>query len=186
VYREALAITRNTLGPRHPGVVLSLNNLAALLEDRGKLDEARQLLDESLDISRQAWGEGDAHVGSAYLQRADLEMAQDQPGAAVEDYREAMSIFGTTLPSNDPEAVFARAGVGQALLAMGDYEAAERLLLNGYNSFLADFGGDDEDVRAFSRHLADLYEAWGKPQLAAEYRAVSEGRKAAEPAAGRN
>ena len=40
LYREMLVLSRRTLGDEHPSTLTSINNLAALLVDQGKLDEA--------------------------------------------------------------------------------------------------------------------------------------------------
>ena len=41
LYEEALAACRETLGDRHPDTLASINNLGLLLQDQGRLDEAR-------------------------------------------------------------------------------------------------------------------------------------------------
>ena len=41
--REALAVRRRTLGDEHPDTLVSINNLANLLSDQGKLGDAEPL-----------------------------------------------------------------------------------------------------------------------------------------------
>ncbi|CAM9963441.1 unnamed protein product, partial [Ascophyllum nodosum] len=45
-----------TLGPRHPDVALSLNNLAGLLLSQGKYDDAESLYKRALAILEEALG----------------------------------------------------------------------------------------------------------------------------------
>ena len=52
LYREALAGTRATLGPKHPDTLGSMNNLAWLQKEQGKLKEAEPLMRETLEILR--------------------------------------------------------------------------------------------------------------------------------------
>ena len=48
--REALEARRETLGPRHQHTLTSLNNMALLLKDQGKLDEAIEAFNKALSI----------------------------------------------------------------------------------------------------------------------------------------
>ena len=47
MYREALEVSRGTLGDRHPSTLSFLNNLGALLQDKGDLGAARRMLREA-------------------------------------------------------------------------------------------------------------------------------------------
>lgn len=57
-----------------------------------------------------------------------------------------------------------------------------RTLSAGYNAGLKRWGPEDKDVLEFAGWIAELYDAWGQPQLAAAYRAVSQGDAVAEVA----
>ncbi len=54
--RRALAITEKVLGPDHPGTATSLNNLAAILRDRGDYAGAEPLFRRALAIAEKALG----------------------------------------------------------------------------------------------------------------------------------
>jgi len=56
IYREALEVSRRTLGDTHPSTLTSINNHATLLQDQGKLNEAEPLLKEALEVSRRILG----------------------------------------------------------------------------------------------------------------------------------
>jgi hypothetical protein len=49
-YREALAIHRRVLGENHPFIATDLHNLGRLLESRGNIPDAEQLLRESMAV----------------------------------------------------------------------------------------------------------------------------------------
>jgi tetratricopeptide (TPR) repeat protein len=51
--RNALAERRRLLGPTHPDVASSMNDLAQLLAERGSLPEAEKLYRDALEISRK-------------------------------------------------------------------------------------------------------------------------------------
>ena len=48
LYVQALERLRETLGPDHPGTLISLNNLAGLYESQGRYGEAEPLYAQAL------------------------------------------------------------------------------------------------------------------------------------------
>ena len=56
LYREALELTRETLGNRHLNTLACINNLGALLMDKGDLAAAEPLLHEALEVQRETLG----------------------------------------------------------------------------------------------------------------------------------
>ncbi len=62
-------------------------------------------------------------------------------------------------------------GLGKGLTGLERHEEAEQHLLAAYRTRSAAAGDDDGDVRRYLEWLAELYEAWGKPDKARECRA---------------
>src|SRR5438445_648492 len=56
IFSRALAIREKTLGPNHPDVAVSLNNLAALYRTQGQYAQAEPLYKRSLAIFEKALG----------------------------------------------------------------------------------------------------------------------------------
>jgi len=56
LYRRALAIQERVLGPEHPALANTLNNLAALLDQQGKFTESEPLQRRALAILEKALG----------------------------------------------------------------------------------------------------------------------------------
>ena len=54
--REALEVSRETLGNRHPDTLISINNLGVLLHTKGDLAAAEPLYREALEVQREALG----------------------------------------------------------------------------------------------------------------------------------
>ena len=63
LFRQALEIRKKALGDEHPGTATSLNDLASLLHDQGKLTEAEPLYRQALEIRKKALG--DEHPDTA-------------------------------------------------------------------------------------------------------------------------
>jgi hypothetical protein len=62
--------------------------------------------------------------------------------------------------------------LGACLSALQRYAEAEPLLQGSYATFKARFGPQHKRTQPVIRYLMNLYEAWGKPEKAAEYRAL--------------
>ncbi len=56
LYKRFLAILEKALGPEHPNVAMSLNNLALLYEAQGRYGDAEPLYKRSLAISEKVLG----------------------------------------------------------------------------------------------------------------------------------
>ncbi len=68
---------------------------------------------------------------------------------------------------------------GRCLTALQRFEEAEEVLVTVYERHKALNGADREETRSALAALLDLYEAWGKPERAAEYRGRYEGARPA-------
>ncbi len=79
LYKRSLAIFEKALGPEHPNVALSLNNLAQLYQDQGKYADADPLYKRSLAILEESLGREHPNVTTALQNYAALlrEMGRD-------------------------------------------------------------------------------------------------------------
>ena len=60
LYRQALEISRETLGEGHPKYAIRLNNLANLLANTGRNEEAEPLYRQALEVFRATLGDDHA------------------------------------------------------------------------------------------------------------------------------
>ena len=68
----ALAIRENALGPEHPLVAQSLNNLAGLYHDQAEYDDAEPLYKRALTIGKKSLGSGHPIVAMILEEYANL------------------------------------------------------------------------------------------------------------------
>ena len=61
---------------------------------------------------------------------------------------------------------------GKCLIELGQYEEAEQQLITGVSLLEEALGAEHERTAVVINFLIDLYEAWGKPDKAAHYRAM--------------
>ncbi|MBI2398708.1 MAG: serine/threonine protein kinase [Xanthomonadales bacterium] len=159
--REALRLRRRALGDDHPTTLSSIRNLGVLLHLQGKLVEAevplREVFDQRLRLK------GPEHA-------ATLESAGDLASLLVDrrEYAQALAL----LAPREPAARVALAGgksseLGQFLMALGkaqsgqgQFEAAERVLLEAHASFDPAAASDQRVLQQCAQALVSLYRAW--------------------------
>ena len=87
---EMLAKQRETLGATHPDTLQSMNNLARLLQDQGKLSEAEPLFRDALRLRRETLGETHPDTLQSMTNLARLLQAQGKLREAQPLFREAL------------------------------------------------------------------------------------------------
>ena len=79
-------------------------------------------------------------------------------------------MYESSLGENDYRTLRARATLGGSFTARGMYTEAEEILVATYESLLSEHADRDGELRSTATYLVQLYEAWGRPDRAAEYR----------------
>jgi tetratricopeptide (TPR) repeat protein len=159
-----------------------LNNLARVLVRQGRYDEAAAALQDALDIAHPALGDDHQLVGIYSLDLASVQLARKQPAAAEALVREGLRIrllapgivpIRRRMFSEDDWTVSsAKTLLGASLVALGRYREAENVLLDARGDLDRLSHPPASEVTSTIRRLVDLYEAWGKPDTAAAYRAL--------------
>ena len=90
--QRTLAITEKVLGPEHPDVALSLNNLAELYQDQGNYKEAEPLFQRALAIKEKVLGPEHPHVALSLNNLAGLYKDQGNYSEAESLYQRSLAI----------------------------------------------------------------------------------------------
>ncbi len=175
LFREALATRRQVLGSDHPLVANSLHNLAALLQKKGEHAAAEPLYRESLSILRQKLGDRHPWVANSLVALGSLSIEKEDYPAAERQVRSALEILRAALPASHWQIHYAEGVRGACLTGLGRYGEAESVLLASYGALNAQQGGASPYTQKALKDLVALYEAWGKPDRAAEYRTAPGG-----------
>jgi eukaryotic-like serine/threonine-protein kinase len=181
-FRQVLVTERKALGERHPIVATILSNLARVLVRQGRQDEAAAALEEALDIARPALGDDHQLVGIYAIDLASVQLARKQPGAAEALLREGLRIRllapgvvpirRRTFAEDDWSISATKTLLGASLVALGRHIEAESVLLDARAELDSGPQPPAAEVKATITRLVELYEAWGKPETAAAYRAL--------------
>ena len=179
--RRALDIARRTLGERHPVVATTLNSLSHVLVTQARYEEAAGALREALEIARPALGSDHQLVAIYAINFASAQLAANHPVAAEQLLREALPIRARapglvpsrrrTISEDDWSVATTNALLGASLVAQRRYTDAEAVLLKARRDLDTQPQPPARDVKATMTALVRLYDAWGKRDAAAVYRA---------------
>ncbi len=169
-YREGLDIRRTSLGEDSPEVATDLSNLASLYADRGLFDEAEKMHRQALDIRRQSLPDGHRDISSSLAMLASTLVNLGRYEDAEPLARESLEIRSRVYPGHWLHAS-AATRLGAVLIGLEKYEEAEKLLQQGHE-IISDMPYVPPAQREEAMYqLISLYEFWGKPEQASEWRA---------------
>ncbi len=174
IFRENLAAEKVVLGETHPLVPMTMNNLGGALREQKKYLDAEQVFRVAAESSTAAFGERSIE---SLISRANLASAlhkQNKFSEAEAIFRDIVGTARETLPEGHWITHAFGMDLGASLLALGSYAEAEQVLLESCDRLFDILGLKHRRSQRCMKALIDLYEAWGKPEKAAEYRALLE------------
>lgn len=169
LYRESIVMDRKLLGNAHPKVAWDLSGLAGLLKQEGRWEEAEESFREALAIDRKTLGNGHPDVTALLVDLAEVLLAKGETQNAVLLAKEALDSLEGEPPAGVKLSARAKSVLGDGLTARKRFAEAEPLLLDAYKIFSAQDKAGPDTKKALQR-IIHLYQAWGKPEKAAEYR----------------
>lgn len=172
-YRQALAMRRRLLGDSHELVQETLYYFGIQLHHAGKLDEAESTLREALALNRKRVGDEHDDVAFCRWRLARLLLDRQEFAEAADLLRAALKTWHEVRPKDHWRTAYAESELGACLTGLGRYEEAEPLLVGSLAKIESKRNhghGPNETIKAVQR-IVDLYEVWGRPDKADEYRA---------------
>lgn len=158
----------------HAGAYLMIWSLCESLEKRGRTDRADAWRQKWLAAVRTRNGP-DSGVYATELAKQSEDLLRYQRYAKAEPMlRECVAILQKA-HSDDVTTSHARSMLGDALLAQKQYAEAEPLLIQGYEGFKAHEAQISPlyaqyRIAEAGDRIVRLYEAWNRPEKAAEWR----------------
>ena len=162
LYRRALVIREQALGPAHPDVASSLNNLAELLRATGRSGEAEPLYRRALEILEQALGPAHPDVATSLNNLAALLRATGRYGEAEPLYRRALVIREQALGPAHPDVASSLNNLAELLRATGRSGEAEPLYRRALEILEQALGPAHPDEATSLNNLAALLLATGR------------------------
>ncbi len=173
LFREALAIRRRARGAGHPDVAMCLYRLAQAADAEADTVEAIELHQQALAIREHALHPEHPDVARSMLALGTLLLRAGEPDEAEPLARKCVEVRRRSLPEGHWQIAEAQSLLGACFGAQRKFERAEELLLQSLDVLRESRGPSDEHTRTAMRRLGELYEAWGRPQEAAKYRATA-------------
>ncbi len=168
---EALAGNRRLLGDSHAKTLIMMANRAYLLEELGRSEEAEALYRETIEIRRKATGGRDPETWAPMNNLATLYQRRGKLAEADALFLELLDLCGQSLPPDHPYAAIFSNNYGDCLIDLGRLDEAEKRLLSSQRVLESKFGIEHPRSVKGRARLVRLYEASGKPELAAPFRA---------------
>jgi tetratricopeptide (TPR) repeat protein/predicted Ser/Thr protein kinase len=168
---DAVQLSDKLYGREDPRTLSRLSSLAGLLNFQGRYAEAEVIMREVVDGTRAAYGEENPqtlmmmnNLGLLLIQVGKLDEAEELLMTNVE-------LADRAAPPGHWFREAVRVSYGECLLAQQRFERAESVLLGCYQRLSESMGAEHFRTRGAVDDLVKLYEAWGKPDQAAEWRA---------------
>ena len=174
LYRSLVERATKVYGPEHPTTLTYVNNLAQLLRDMKEYDEAQALFKHLIETQSRVSGP----------ESRDTLIAMNNYGLLLRDterYEEALTQLAgcrdglaKMLQPDHWMMGLSRVYVGDVLGRLKRFEEAEPELVEGYGVVAKALGETHPRARQAAGITAKTYEAWGKPEKAAEWKTRAE------------
>ncbi len=162
LHQRALAIREHALGPDHPHVAISLNNLALLYHAQGRTAEAEPLFQRALAIREHALGPDHPHVAQSLNNLAALFHSQGRTAEAEPLHQHALAISERALGPDHPHVATILNNLALLYRDQGRYAEAEPLQQRALAISERALGPDHPHVATILNNLATLYHAQGR------------------------
>jgi tetratricopeptide (TPR) repeat protein len=151
---------------------LTMIELAGVLSFAGRSEECAEWYRRAFDGLRPQLPPGSSVVfftAQSWAQFVALQEGRQQE--AIDLFKPVLDEYAAG-PQAEPDKVATGQWVlGVSLLKLKRYAEAEPLLLAGRTPHIGKTGLHEDVLRRLDRRLVEFYEAWGKPDEAAKYRA---------------
>ena len=169
-YAEELDLARKYAGHNYPSVVGNLSCLSYIHYLKRDYVKAEKEARNALELCRQM-PSGTRDFMTDTLSLLSLILVRSGKPAHAQSYlREALTQYrerqskGDTLYDSGMK-------LGECLILLRRYPEAESQLRESYEYLKAQYGEQNPSSVEARQHLVNLYEAWGKPEQAARFRA---------------
>jgi len=158
---RALAIREKALGPDHPLVAQSLNNLGVRYHFQGQHAKAEALHKRALAIREKALGPDHPHVATSLNNLAALYQVQGQYTKAEPLFKRALGIREKALEPDHPHLVQSLNNLAALYQVQGQYTKAEPLFKWSL-SILEKTEPNHQKIATTMEKLAGLYKKMGR------------------------
>ena len=176
--RELHAIRSRKLGPEHPDTLRAAGMLGSTMASAGDPAGAEPLLRQTVELQRKVLGPDNTDIMNIEVGLAESLERQEKFDEAVSVYRHALAEVTRLRGVNHVLNTLPLVNFGRCLRKMKRFEEAEQVLLRGLKLSEDPTAPSAKGAANFADQLTVLYEAWAKPDKAAEFRARADALRA--------
>lgn len=180
--RRIVEISRRVLGPDHPKTLLSLNILASTLMQQRKMDEAEPLLVQCYEGYRKKYGDAHTDTLASMNNLANIYFATKRFDDAATMANRSLDAARELYGDHHLEVALVKGTLANIYRWQKQFAEAEPLALQTYEWMTSHFGPDHPYVRQATEIVIRVYDQWGKPEIAAQWKAKLPQPPAAPPA----
>ncbi|MFN0181010.1 MAG: tetratricopeptide repeat protein [Gemmatimonadales bacterium] len=175
LHGEAIRRYRRLLGDGHVSTAVATANLAWTERLRRRFDTSEVLFRRALPVLDSAW-RGTPQVSPTLVDFGIVLRLLRKDREAESVFRRAVALGAASWPPTNGDLIRAKRFLGQFLLGLNRFAAAESLLVDAHQSLIAGFGPSNQYVAGSAADLVELYRRWGRPADAARYRSPEKQR----------
>lgn len=159
---QSLEINERALGPEHPRIAVSLNNLALLYQVQSRYADAEPLYKRSLEINETTFGPDHPQVALSLGNLATLYFVQDRYTDAEPHFRRSLAIYEKALGPDHLDVAISLNGLAGLYDHQGRYSDAEPLFKRSLAIREKLLGPEHPQVATALSNLALLYSNQGR------------------------
>ncbi|MDB4960840.1 MAG: Protein kinase [Myxococcales bacterium] len=152
--------------PSAPDTLAIDSDLALVVAELGRLDEADRLLAAALAVAEHQEGATHPEVNALHLSRGQIASAANNHALARDELTLAAAGFDTGEGNDKASATHARADLARVLVALGDHPAALRTIDRAIADLEQLDGPDGQNVGTARKIRAEVLAASGDPMAA--------------------
>ena len=168
---ETLAMRKEVLGPEHPEYMVTLFNYSFAVFDQKRYADAADISRQILALRGKTLPESHSAIaGALQTLGRSLDRLGDTTGGEAA-LLESLALRRKYLGADSWLAASSEGMLGEHYMYIKHYPTAEEMLLHAQGLYVRALGEANPRTQANTRRLVALYEAWGWPAKAAEYKA---------------
>ncbi len=157
-----MEIEEEILGPNHPDVAQSLNNIALIYKIQGQYTEVEPLYKRAISIWIKSLGPDHPRVATGLNNLATFYKTQGRYQDAELIFKQALSIREKSLGPEHPDVAASLNNLGLLYKMQGRYSEAELLYKRSLSIWEKSKGSDHPDLASGLNNLASLYQTQGR------------------------
>ncbi len=164
---EALSIIRRAYGERHTTTGYHLESLANLEFKAGRTAPALRNVQAVLDVYRASLPSDHAYIASSERLLGEVLLARGDARSAVPPLRHAITVNTNEYGAASWRTARSQSILGAALARLGQFDEAERLLVDSHRVLFKELGATDPLTRTARERVTDFLHSRGRERDAA-------------------